>query len=112
MGAGAQSSWINQIHSSTSHSGKVSKTIETAFPYPTSACVVVNGIRADFNNLVDESVEPVSIAEIKSIGRVCEPSAATTSGNHTAPLCVTRTATTRNLSSTAFGAINKPRYLK
>ena len=43
-------------------------------------------MRADFNNFVDASTDPVSTAVIKSIGRVCEVSAATTSGNHTAPL--------------------------
>ena len=71
-----------------------------------------NGIRADFNNFVDESSEPVSTAVIASIGRVCELRAATTSGNHSAPLWETRTAVTRCLSTALWEDIETTHYLK
>ncbi len=68
-------------------------------------------MRADLKSLVEASCDPVSTAVIKSIGRVCEVSAATTSGNHTAPLCETRTAVTRCLSTAAWEAIGITHFL-
>ena len=111
VGAGAQSSWINQIHSCSTAFGNLSTASEIACPKPVSESVAINGIRADFNNFVDASSDPVSTAVIKSIGRVCEVSAATTSGNQTAPLWETRTAVTRCLSTSAREAISTSRYL-
>ena len=70
VGAGAQSSWINQIHSCSIAFGNLSTASETACPKPVSRSVEKNGIRAAFNNLVDVSSDPVSTAVIKSIGRV------------------------------------------
>ena len=70
VGAGAQSSWINQIHSCSIALGNLSTANETACPKPVSRSVEKNGIRADFNNFVDASSDPVSTAVIKSIGRV------------------------------------------
>ena len=54
---------------------------------------------ADFNNLSEVSVDPVSTATMRSIDRVCELSDAMTCGNHVAPSWETRTAVTKNLSA-------------
>ena len=70
VGAGAQSSWINQIHSCSIAFGNLSTASETACPKPVSRSVEKKGMRADFNNFVEVSSDPVSTAVIKSIGRV------------------------------------------
>ena len=85
--------------------GSFSTAKATAWPKPVSTSAEINGIRADFKSFVDASCDPVSTAVMRSIGRVCEVRAATTSGNHTAPLCETRTAVTRCLSTAAWEAI-------
>ena len=82
VGAGAQSSWINQIHSCACAGFNESTATETASPKPHSRAALIVAIRADFNKARDESLESVSTATMESTGRDCELSAATVSANH------------------------------
>ena len=64
VGAGAQSSCINQIHSVVGASTGFNECtpLNIASPKPHSRSALIIGIRADFNICTDASREPVSIA--------------------------------------------------
>ena len=51
-------------------------------------------MRAPLSNFEDESIEPVSIATMRSAPRLCVVSEATTSGSHGEPSWTTRSAVT------------------
>ena len=77
---------MNQSHSwLPSISGRFSSAELIESPNPASRDIERKGILELLKSFAEESIDPVSMAIIESIERVCEANDATTSGSHIAP---------------------------